>query len=52
VRGFCVGFGVAMWETMLQEMVPVQLLSRVVSRDFFGSFFAATMTRPWLRAVE
>jgi DHA3 family tetracycline resistance protein-like MFS transporter len=27
-----------MWETMLQEMVPVQLLSRVVSLDFFGSF--------------
>ena len=38
VRGFCVGFGVAMWETMLQELVPVQLLSRVVSLDFFGSF--------------
>lgn len=37
-RGFCVGFGVAMWETMLQEMVPLQLLSRVVSLDFFGSF--------------
>jgi DHA3 family tetracycline resistance protein-like MFS transporter len=38
VRGFCVGFGVAMWETMLQELVPEQLLSRVVSLDFFGSF--------------
>jgi MFS family permease len=38
IRGFCVGFGVALWETMLQEMVPVQLLSRVVSLDFFGSF--------------
>ena len=38
VRGFCVGFGVAMWETMLQELVPDQLLSRVVSLDFFGSF--------------
>ena len=38
VRGFCVGFGVAMWETMLMELVPVQLLSRVVSLDFFGSF--------------
>ena len=38
VRGFCVGFGVAMWETMLQELVPVHLLSRVVSLDFFGSF--------------
>jgi MFS family permease len=38
VRGFCVGFGVAMWETMLQELVPQHLLSRVVSLDFFGSF--------------
>jgi len=38
IRGFCVGFGVALWETMLQELVPVQLLSRVVSLDFFGSF--------------
>ena len=38
VRGLCVGFGVAMWETMLQELVPVHLLSRVVSLDFFGSF--------------
>jgi MFS family permease len=38
IRGFCVGFGVAMWETMLQELVPMHLLSRVVSLDFFGSF--------------
>jgi hypothetical protein len=38
VRGFCIGFGVAMWETMLQELVPEHLLSRVVSLDFFGSF--------------
>jgi MFS family permease len=38
VRGLCVGFGVAMWETMLQELVPDHLLSRVVSLDFFGSF--------------
>lgn len=38
VRGFCVGFGVAMWETMLQELVPEHMLSRVVSLDFFGSF--------------
>jgi Transmembrane secretion effector len=38
VRGYCVGFGVAMWETMLQELVPVNMLSRVVSLDFFGSF--------------
>ena len=38
IRGFCIGFGVAMWETMLQELVPEHLLSRVVSLDFFGSF--------------
>jgi MFS family permease len=38
VRGVCVGFGVAVWETMLQELVPGRLLGRVVSLDFFGSF--------------
>jgi MFS family permease len=38
VRGLCVGFGVAVWETMLQELVPANLLGRVVSLDFFGSF--------------
>jgi DHA3 family tetracycline resistance protein-like MFS transporter len=38
LRGLCVGFGVAMWETMLQELVPENMLSRVVSLDFFGSF--------------
>jgi MFS family permease len=38
VRGWCVGFGVALWETMLQELVPETMLSRVVSLDFFGSF--------------
>lgn len=38
VRGLCVGFAVAVWETMLQELVPEHLLSRVVSLDFFGSF--------------
>ena len=27
-----------MWETMLQELVPEHMLSRVVSLDFFGSF--------------
>jgi hypothetical protein len=36
--GVCNGFGVAVWETMLQELVPEHLLSRVVSLDFFGSF--------------
>jgi MFS family permease len=38
VRGFCIGFGVAIWETILQELVPARLLGRVVSLDFFGSF--------------
>jgi MFS family permease len=38
LRGFCIGFGVAIWETMLMELVPTNLLSRVVSLDFFGSF--------------
>jgi MFS family permease len=38
VRGFCLGFGIALWETMLQELVPEQMLSRVVSLDVFGSF--------------
>ena len=38
VRGVCIGFGVAIWETMLMERVPDHLLSRVVSLDYFGSF--------------
>ena len=38
VRGICIGFGVAVWETMLQELVPARLLGRVISLDFFGSF--------------
>ncbi len=38
LRGFCVGFGVAIWETMMMELVPDHLLSRVVSLDYFGSF--------------
>ena len=38
VRGVCIGFGVAVWETMLQELVPARLLGRVISLDFFGSF--------------
>ena len=38
VRGTCIGFGVAIWETMLMQLVPDHLLSRVVSLDYFGSF--------------
>jgi MFS family permease len=37
-RGVCIGFGVAVWETMLMQLVPGHLLSRVVSLDYFGSF--------------
>jgi MFS family permease len=38
LRGACIGFAVAVWETMLMELVPQSMLSRVVSLDFFGSF--------------
>jgi MFS family permease len=38
LRGGCIGFAVAVWETMLMELVPENMLSRVVSLDFFGSF--------------
>jgi MFS family permease len=37
VRGFCIGFGIGLWETLLMELVPESKLSRVVSLDFFGS---------------
>ena len=37
VRGICIGFGVTIWETMLMQLVPQQMLSRVVSLDWFGS---------------
>jgi MFS family permease len=37
-RGACIGFSIAVWETMLMELVPENMLSRVVSLDFFGSF--------------
>jgi predicted MFS family arabinose efflux permease len=38
IRGGCIGFGVAVWETMLMELVPQNMLSRVISLDWFGSF--------------
>jgi MFS family permease len=38
LRGICIGFGIAVWETMLQELVPPRLLGRVISLDFFGSW--------------
>jgi len=37
MRGACIGFGIAVWETMLMELVPRNMLSRVVSLDWFGS---------------
>lgn len=37
-RGICIGYGVAVWETMLMELVPQHMLSRVVSLDWFGAF--------------
>jgi MFS family permease len=37
LRGICIGFGVTVWETMLMELVPRHMLSRVVSLDWFGS---------------
>jgi MFS family permease len=37
-RGALLGFGTALWDTMLMELVPENLLSRVVSLDIFGSF--------------
>jgi MFS family permease len=37
LRGSCIGFGIACWETMLMELVPRNMLSRVVSLDWFGS---------------
>jgi len=36
-RGICIGFGVTVWETMLMQLVPQRMLSRVVSLDWFGS---------------
>jgi MFS family permease len=38
LRGTCIGFAIAVWETMLMELVPQHMLSRVVSLDWFGSF--------------
>jgi MFS family permease len=36
-RGFCIGFGITLWDTMLMQRVPQQMLSRVISMDWFGS---------------
>ncbi|HVU78647.1 MAG TPA: MFS transporter [Gaiellaceae bacterium] len=36
-RGFWIGVGIAAWVTLINELVPEHLLSRVFSFDFFGS---------------
>jgi MFS family permease len=36
-RGFCVGFAITLWDTMVMQRVPRQMLSRVISMDWFGS---------------
>ncbi len=36
-RGLWIGIGIAAWTTLLTELVPEHLLSRVFSFDFFGS---------------
>jgi MFS family permease len=37
-RGLFVGLGISAWMTMVMELVPEGLLSRVLSLDYFGSF--------------
>jgi MFS family permease len=37
-RGFWIGIGIASWMTLINELVPEHLLSRVLSFDYFGSF--------------
>jgi len=36
-RGFCIGFGITLWDTMVMQRVPQHMLSRVISMDWFGS---------------
>jgi MFS family permease len=36
-RGFCIGFAITLWDTMVIQRVPEQMLSRVISMDWFGS---------------
>jgi MFS family permease len=37
-RGFWIGLGGSSWVTLVTELVPERLLSRVLSFDYFGSF--------------
>src|SRR5439155_12404416 len=36
-RGFCIGFGITLWDTTVMQRVPPQMLARVISMDWFGS---------------
>ena len=36
-RGLWIGIGIAAWLTLITELVPEHLLSRVLSFDYFGS---------------
>jgi len=36
-RGFWIGIGISAWLTLISELVPEHLLSRVLSFDYFGS---------------
>jgi MFS family permease len=36
-RGFCIGFSITLWDTMVMQLVPQHMLSRVISMDWFGS---------------
>jgi MFS family permease len=36
-RGFWIGIGISAWMNLISELVPVELLSRVLSFDYFGS---------------
>jgi MFS family permease len=38
LRGFCIGFGLGVWNTLMMQFVPESKLARVSSLDFFGSF--------------
>ncbi len=37
LRGGCLGFAITLWDTMLMQRVPEQMLARVISMDWFGS---------------
>jgi len=36
-RGFGIGYGITLWDTMVMQRVPRHMLARVISMDWFGS---------------